>query len=263
MAGPILRLKDMIAHTGLSRSVIYERMNEKSTRYAKDFPKSFSLDGGAIGWFQSEVDAWLESCAATGKRGTKSKKIKSAPDHQKLEDVSANPSALPAASIPPGRFPQKQPRPNRNVSPSPAKRSARPRNLADAIVEGGRINDRILHHLQLKEWTPAMGAMLISGIDPLTDGNDIPYGGVGLDGVELHGSNHRFNSARRILKDWRDWEEDRREQHPQIAPLHFFEWCIEEGIATEWLSLLQELAGYTEASKVDLTPARLAMLTNR
>ena len=108
-----------------------------------------------------------------------------------------------------------------------------------------------------------MGAMLISGIDPLTDGNEIPYGGVGLDGVELHGSNHRFNSARKILRNWCDWEEDRQERHPQIAPLHFFEWCIEEGIETEWLNLLQELAGYTESSKVDLTPARFAMLTNR
>lgn len=36
----VLRLKDMTVYTGLSRSVIYERMNPKSPRYG-DMPLTF------------------------------------------------------------------------------------------------------------------------------------------------------------------------------------------------------------------------------
>lgn len=265
MAGPILRLKDMIAHTGLSRSVIYERMNEKSTRYAKDFPKSFSLDGGAIGWFQSEVDAWLESCAANGKRGTKSQKANPSADSKGLAtQVPATPSEL-AESSKPVRKPSQQPTSasKHPTSKSPAKRSARPGNLADAIVEGGQINDRILHYLQMKEWTPAMGAMLISGINPQQECHAIPEGGIGLDGLELHTSNARFNDARRILRQWFEWKKDAEEKIDDIEPIRYLNWCRDENITSEWLRLALDLAGMGEISSADLTASRFALLTNR
>lgn len=266
MAGRILRLKDMIAHTGLSRTVIYERMNEKSPRYAADFPKSFSLGGGAIGWFQSDVDAWLESCAASPRSVIRTKKVLATPGHKDLEmDAPSKQMTLASLPMPSNKLLQRHPStPKPTDSESSTNRSTQRKNLAEAIVEGGRINDRILHYLQLKEWTPSMGAMLISGIDPVTDGNEIPYGGFGLDGVKLHGSTPRFNEARRILTEWHEWEIDAEVQVATIVdPIRYLNWCMDENFNSEWLRLILDLAGTSEISSTDLTASRFALLTNR
>ncbi len=69
MAGSIFRLSEMIDYTKLSRSAIYDRMNERSPRYAPTFPKKFSPGGGAIGWFKEDVDTWLKNCAEKAHRG--------------------------------------------------------------------------------------------------------------------------------------------------------------------------------------------------
>ncbi|TQE99574.1 MAG: AlpA family transcriptional regulator [Spiribacter salinus] len=54
MAEAILRLPDVKARTGLSRSTIYLRIAEGT------FPEPISLGGRAVGWVESEVDDWLE-----------------------------------------------------------------------------------------------------------------------------------------------------------------------------------------------------------
>lgn len=51
----ILRLKLVIAQTGLSRSTIYERMNEKS------FPSAINLGGRTVGWLEHEIEDWINS----------------------------------------------------------------------------------------------------------------------------------------------------------------------------------------------------------
>ncbi len=53
MVTKILRLPNVKARTGLSRSTIYLRMSEGS------FPASVSLGGRAVGWIETEVDDWL------------------------------------------------------------------------------------------------------------------------------------------------------------------------------------------------------------
>ena len=55
MAHTILRLKQVKARTGLSTSSVYLRIAEGS------FPKSISLGGRAVGWLESDIDAWIES----------------------------------------------------------------------------------------------------------------------------------------------------------------------------------------------------------
>ena len=50
----ILRLPAVKARTGLSRSTLYLRMSEGR------FPKSISLGGRAVGWIESEIQAWLQ-----------------------------------------------------------------------------------------------------------------------------------------------------------------------------------------------------------
>lgn len=54
MVTKILRLPQVKAQTGLSRSTIYLRIKNN------EFPKSISLGGRAIGWLESDIQNWLE-----------------------------------------------------------------------------------------------------------------------------------------------------------------------------------------------------------
>jgi prophage regulatory protein len=57
----ILRRRDLEARLRLSRSTLYEKINPKSPRYDPTFPKPFRLGSGAaaVGWLESEVEAWV------------------------------------------------------------------------------------------------------------------------------------------------------------------------------------------------------------
>ena len=55
----ILRRRVVEARTGLSRSTIYLRMAQGT------FPKSIPLGPRAIGWLESEVEAWLQAQVAS------------------------------------------------------------------------------------------------------------------------------------------------------------------------------------------------------
>ena len=57
----ILRLKKLEERVGLKKSSIYEKMNPKSDRYDPTFPVMVSLGERSVGWYQHEVEAWLES----------------------------------------------------------------------------------------------------------------------------------------------------------------------------------------------------------
>ena len=50
----ILRLPAVKTRTGLSRSTIYLRISEGN------FPKPISLGGRAVGWVESDIQAWLQ-----------------------------------------------------------------------------------------------------------------------------------------------------------------------------------------------------------
>jgi prophage regulatory protein len=51
----ILRRKQVQEVTGLSRSTIYLRISQGS------FPKAISLGVRAVGWLESEIEAWLNA----------------------------------------------------------------------------------------------------------------------------------------------------------------------------------------------------------
>jgi prophage regulatory protein len=53
MSQTILRLPTVKFRTGLSRSTLYLRISQGQ------FPKPVNLGGRAVGWLESEVDAWL------------------------------------------------------------------------------------------------------------------------------------------------------------------------------------------------------------
>jgi prophage regulatory protein len=63
----IIRIKEVMALTGLARSTIYDRINPKSPRYDESFPKKFNLcgsnsSGGAVGWRLADILAWISQC---------------------------------------------------------------------------------------------------------------------------------------------------------------------------------------------------------
>ncbi len=51
----ILRRRQVEARTGLARSTIYDRIK------AGTFPAPISLGEKAVGWIESEIDAWLNT----------------------------------------------------------------------------------------------------------------------------------------------------------------------------------------------------------
>ncbi len=51
----VLRLSNVKARTGLSRSTIYERIKQG------DFPAQVSLGPRAVGWLESDINAWISA----------------------------------------------------------------------------------------------------------------------------------------------------------------------------------------------------------
>jgi prophage regulatory protein len=54
MTHTILRLPNVKASTGLSRSTIYVRVSQGT------FPKPVTLGGRAVGWLEAEIQEWLQ-----------------------------------------------------------------------------------------------------------------------------------------------------------------------------------------------------------
>lgn len=59
MSESILRLPEVKARTGLSRSTIYLFVSTGA------FPRQVSLGSRAVGWLESEIDCWINDRART------------------------------------------------------------------------------------------------------------------------------------------------------------------------------------------------------
>jgi prophage regulatory protein len=57
----MLRMKQLIEYTGLSRSTLYDMMDVKSKRYDPTFPRAIKLTEATVCWLESEINAWIES----------------------------------------------------------------------------------------------------------------------------------------------------------------------------------------------------------
>lgn len=57
----LLSVKDVGHYTGLSRSTIYEMINEKSERYDPTFPKKVQLTQVRVVWVASEIAEWINT----------------------------------------------------------------------------------------------------------------------------------------------------------------------------------------------------------
>ena len=64
MTTAIIRLPEVKARTGLSRSTIYLRISRGQ------FPSPVSLGGRAVGWIETEVQAWIQEQIDATRAGT-------------------------------------------------------------------------------------------------------------------------------------------------------------------------------------------------
>jgi predicted DNA-binding transcriptional regulator AlpA len=281
MDNTTVRLPEMKALTGLSRTAIYDRMNEESPRYVPDFPKSFSLGGRAVGWAREEVHAWLQKCKAEGK---------SRPQNvSKTRQTSVKPKV---------KKPNKSP--NRSSRTVPELSPDEPSNLAEAVVQGSAIIAKIQRYLDMDGWTPAMGSMLLAGLEPPENCEEIPRTAVGLNG-QTTGLAANLGDAMDLLRQWRMSEEDETEEiaeaservargelertvsmtmsdgtvikanmklpteqdrlhKPVVLPTAYLYWCQDSQIEAKWLPIFLGLVGCRSQQEKELAAARVAMM---
>lgn len=58
----LLRLRDVIARTTLSRTTIYRRIGEGT------FPTNIHISDGLVAWYESDIDAWIADPMGWSKR---------------------------------------------------------------------------------------------------------------------------------------------------------------------------------------------------
>jgi len=240
MTSRILRLKALIEHTGLSRSAIYDRMDEKSPRYDPSFPKSFQLGGQAVGWYVAEVDAWLAQCADPA--------LKNSPPVRQTPAMRTNSAPMtPRQAL---------------AYPRSSAALDSTKTLAELIVEGSQINGIIERYLAMPTWTPAMGALLVNGVVPDDRCMAIPMEALGLDNIKLKGNHPRLIAAHKLLDLFFADEDEGVPIPSEVTPLEFYIWCDESNVDTVWLRHINAVVRITNTNE-DLSGATFALLTRR
>lgn len=57
----IIRLRDVMQKTGLSKSSVYRLAADSNS----DFPAAVRLTPATVGWYESLIDAWIQSRGAS------------------------------------------------------------------------------------------------------------------------------------------------------------------------------------------------------
>lgn len=57
----VVRIKEVENITSISKSSIYEMLNERSSRHDPTFPKRVRIGVCAVGWLRHEIEAWILS----------------------------------------------------------------------------------------------------------------------------------------------------------------------------------------------------------
>lgn len=57
----MLKLRDVTSKCQISRSTIYDKLDQKSKRYDPNFPKPRKLGMNSVAWVEHEVERWLQS----------------------------------------------------------------------------------------------------------------------------------------------------------------------------------------------------------
>lgn len=236
MSSNYLRIDELAAYLKISESTIYDRLNTNSPRYDPAFPTQRRLGLNTVVWLRSEIDAWVEYRTHTPyekpnqgqllAKTRKSKKLSQAKGA--IDNQAPNSASLPSDLVPQLEF-------------------------TEQFISSLRQADYLKACLRLPTWTPAMAALLVSGVKAPLGCTEIPTVGEGIDGETLTGpGNIRLQRARSIFKEWNndliEYDEDDnkigvRPSPKELPIVDYFVWFDESGIDTDWLRLILEVAG--------------------
>ena len=144
-------------------------------------------------------------------------------------------------------------------------------SAAEAIKERERINLVLREFYLLPTWTPAMGAMLISGVSPIVGSITVPdadSGAPSLKNPAVPADWQSIKDAHRVLDDWIDSYLDREEGSEAdaaisvaVLPGDFLYWCDDEYQNSpdwrkpKWIVHWEALIGYGRNFDSLLPPA--------
>ena len=101
-----------------------------------------------------------------------------------------------------------------------------------------RLNEAILNFLRLSVWTPAMGAMLVNGVQPVVGCTDVPSNAPKLGSPADLATQGQLSHARHVLERWNLVDDDEEDSpSSEVEPLEFLEWC--EDASSFWTSHLE------------------------
>lgn len=110
----------------------------------------------------------------------------------------------------------------------------------EGFSEEARKITTLTRYLEFDTWTPAMAAMLVSGLMPPISCDDIPTdGAMGLDQCFALGYQDQFHEAKHVLELWRS----RVDSPGRVRPADFIAWCKTKGIDTTWIRDAEHLTG--------------------
>lgn len=56
----LLSAKEVVLRLKIGRSSLYDRINVRSPRFDKTFPRPINIGPGSVRWISTEIDAWLQ-----------------------------------------------------------------------------------------------------------------------------------------------------------------------------------------------------------
>lgn len=132
--------------------------------------------------------------------------------------------------------------------------------LGDSFSEEARRqNTTLTKYLPLETWTPAQAAMLVSGLCPDDECEEIPNMALGLDGIPASTNDRSLVNARNVLWIWRS-----RENPPErVKPIDFIVWCQTKGFDTGWLRSIEQPPAVTETETPEQRGARILARYNK
>jgi hypothetical protein len=107
-------------------------------------------------------------------------------------------------------------------------------SITREIDERHQINARLGRFCALEGWTPAMGAMLIAGLNPIPGCTEIPERCASLRDPSLPGEARAIRHARAALQEWIESSEEDVELGlvdkvpEQVTPTEFLLWSMEQ-----------------------------------
>ncbi|MPV68017.1 hypothetical protein GD429_19710 [Burkholderia sp. BE17] len=135
------------------------------------------------------------------------------------------------------------------------------RSPQERIAAAGRLYAALRECLARPTWTPAEGALILSGLRPPSDCKELPRTASGLDDRPYEGDVvDRMIKAGDIMRTWEwhceDYAEKGSVAPTQLEPCDFIQWCVDSDIDTEWMRLMFDAisGGKAQTDAPDLIP---------